>query len=122
MAGYETITGLENIYLEDSWVLDVQESDASLTFALEAVLTEQHPQWKPRKPGEVHSYRRLRLTFPNLRHVEWLSRGGPPAMDTSGELDYGHIDTFVVSDHSYELTGDWGHVRVESDAPQISDH
>jgi hypothetical protein len=43
MAGYETISGLENVYLEDSWVLGVHESDASLSFDLEAVLTEQHP-------------------------------------------------------------------------------
>lgn len=52
MAGYETIPGLEHIYLEDSWVLGVSETDSSLTFDLEAVLTEHHPDWQPPRAGE----------------------------------------------------------------------
>ncbi len=121
MTGYETIPGLENLCLEDSWVLGVYESNASLSFDLEAVLTDQHPQWQMRKPGEQHSYRRLALTFPNVHRTEWLHRGGPPATDASGEHDRGHVDTFVVGVGTYELTGDWGHVRVAAGAPHVRD-
>ena len=121
VASYESIPGLEHVYLEDSWVLGVFESAASLSFDLEAVLTEQHPQWEPRKPGEQYTYRRLWLTFPNVRRVEWLDRGGPPAVYATGERDWGIIDTFAADADTYELTGDWGHVRVESDPPQVQD-
>ena len=69
--------------------------------------------------GEQYSYRRL--TFPNVRRFEWLDRGGPAAVDATGERDWGNIDTFAADADTYELTGDWGHVRVESDPPQVQD-
>jgi hypothetical protein len=90
VAGYETIPGLENVYLEDSWVLGVFESDDSLSFDLDAVLTEQHPQGHPPKPGEQYAYRRVSLTFPTLRAIESLDRGDPPATDAAGDLDSGN--------------------------------
>lgn len=120
VASYERLPGLEHLYLEDSWVLGVYESDVSLSFDLDAVLTEQHPQWHPPRPGEQYAYRRMALTFPSVRSVEWLSRGGPPATDASGKRDWGNIDSFVARDDgTYELEGDWGHVRVASDAPEV---
>jgi hypothetical protein len=121
VAGYETIPGLEHLYLEDSWVLGVFESTAGLSFDLEVVLTEQHPQWHPARPDEVHAYRRVSLTFPSVRTIEWLQRGSAPATDATGEQDWGHIDWFVVDNDVYELEGDWGHVRVVSEPPQIHD-
>jgi hypothetical protein len=121
VAGYETIPGLEHLYLEDSWVLGVFESRASLSFDLEAVLTEQHPQWHPPKPGEPYAYRRVSLTFPTMRTIEWLHRGRAPATDAAGEQDWGNIDSFVVENDVYELEGDWGHMRVVSDRPEIHD-
>jgi hypothetical protein len=119
--GYEAIPGFENLYLEDSWVLGVYESDTALSFDVEAVLTEQHPQRKPRRRDEQHSYRRVSLTFPNLSRIEWLDRGLRPAVDATGELDRGHIDTLIYTDGTYELAGDWGHVRFASDPPVVRD-
>ena len=109
MPGYAQIAGLENVYLEDSWVLGVHESDGSLSFDLEAVLTEGHPQWNQPKPGEVYCYRRLALIFPSVRGVEWIERGMRPATDATGEQDWGHIDTFV-GDGAATVVGDWGNV------------
>jgi hypothetical protein len=119
MAGYEEIAGLEDVRLEDSWVLGVYESDASLSFDLETVLTERHPEWEPPKPGEMYCYRRTALIFPNVRGVEWVERGTRPATDATGEEDWGHIDTFTAEDGRYELTGDWGRVRFSSETPQL---
>jgi hypothetical protein len=121
VVGYESIPGLENLYLEDSWVLGVFESADSLSFDLDALLTEQHPQWHPPRPGEQYAYRRVSLTFPNVRTIEWLDRGGPPATDASGEQDWGNIDRFIVDDDVYEMEGGWGQVRVVSDRPQVRD-
>jgi hypothetical protein len=122
VASYETLPGLERLYLEDSWVLGVYESATSLIFDLDAVLTEQHLDWHPPKPGEQYAYRRVALTFPAVRSIEWLSRGSHPATDASGENDWGNIDSFaVVDDGVYELEGDWGHVRVASASPEVHD-
>jgi hypothetical protein len=96
-------------------VLGVFESDDSLSFDLDAVLTEQHPQWHLPKPGEQYAYRRVSLTFPTLRAIEWLDRGDPPATDAARGLDWGNIDRFTVENDVHELEGGWGHVRVVSD-------
>ena len=56
-----------------------------------------------------------------MRTIEWLQRGSAPATDATGEQDWGHIDWFVVDNDVYELEGDWGHVRVVSEPPQIHD-
>jgi hypothetical protein len=97
MTGYEHLPGFEHLYLEDSWVLGVHESADELRFDVEAVLTEDHPEWHPPKTDAVHTYKRLSLVFPNTRNVTWAERmTGPPAVDASGEADYGHIDVFYV--------------------------
>lgn len=121
MPGYETLAGLEHLYLEDSWGLGVYQSATALTFDLEAVITEEHPYWRPPKPGEQYTYRRIALLFPGVRSIQWLSRGGPPATDASGEQDWGDIHSFIVDDGVYELEGDWGHVPVASDPPEVLD-
>jgi len=117
--GYEEIDGLKAVCLEDSWVLGVYESDDSLSFDLETVLTRRHPDWEPPKPGEVHCYKHMALTFLRVHDVEWLERGTRPATDATGEADWGHIDTFAAADGRYELTGDWGRVRFSADEPQF---
>jgi len=104
MANYASLPGLEHLYLEDSWVLGVYESDGVLNFDLEAVLTEQHPYWEPPKPGEMYCYGRVALTFPGVRSIEWISRGGRPATDASGERDW--------RPHRYVPTR-WGHLPVD---------
>jgi len=113
------LPGLEALFLEDSYVLGVREDTSDLCFELEAVLTEDHPRWSPPKPGEQYAYLRVDLVFPNPRRVEWLERTMRPIPDPSGIVDYGNIDSFEWETRHYELSGEWGHVRIESDPPVI---
>jgi hypothetical protein len=120
MKGYEQLSGFEHLYLEDSWVLAVGERANELRFDLEAVLTEDHPDWHPPKPDEVYAYKRLAVVFLKPREVTWVKRmTGPPAVDASGEVDYGNIDVFMWDGDLFDLQGDWGHVRVVSDPPVV---
>lgn len=120
MKGYEHLPGLAHLYLEDSWVLGVFEEPDELRFDVEAVLTEQHPDWHPPKPGEQYAYRRLALTFRRPRDVVWLERmTGRPAVDATGEEDYGNIDVFTWEGSRFDLQGDWGHVVVNGDPPVV---
>jgi len=122
MKGYEHLPGFEHLYLEDSWVLGVHESADELRFDVEAVLTEDHPNWHPRKVDEAYAYKRLAVVFLRPREVTWLERmTGPPAVDASGEIDYGNIDVFRWDGDLFDLQGDWGHVRVVGDRPVIAD-
>jgi hypothetical protein len=115
----ESVPVLQEIYLEDSYVLDVTESAGELRFDLDAVLTEAHPRWTHPKPGEQYCYLRLSLVFAGPRRVDWLRRTMRPARDASGEVDYGNIDSLTRDGKVYELTGDWGHVLVDSEPPTV---
>jgi len=119
---YEQLPGLEHVYLEDSWVLGVFETADELRFVVEAVLTEQHPEWHTPKPSEQYAYKRIALVFRRPREVVWVERmSGLPAMDASDELDYGNIDAFTWDGLVFDLSGDWGHVRVKGVTPVVVD-
>lgn len=111
-----------HVYLEDSWVLGVFETADELRFVVEAVLTEQHPEWHTPKPSEQYAYKLIALVFRRPREVVWVERmSGLPAMDASGELDYGNIDAFTWDGLVFDLSGDWGHVRVKGVTPVVVD-
>ena len=44
--------------------------------------------------------------------LRWDGQGGRPAVDASGELDYGSIDTFAHDGDLYTLAGDFGRIEV----------
>jgi hypothetical protein len=109
---YHDLPGLEHIYLEDSYVLRVHWAESSLTFWLEAVLTEGHPDYTPPKPGEQYCYRRCRLSFFQPDDVRWEALDTLAAVDAAGGLDLGNIDSFQELGGQYYLEGGWGNVIV----------
>jgi hypothetical protein len=113
---YYQIPGLEHVYLEDSYVLDVRTSPASVEFSLLVVLREQHPLYSPPLPGEQYCYRNGVLRFANIRRVEWIEKSMAPSTDATGAVDYGNIDEFYEIDEHYYLSGDWGRLEVEASA------
>ena len=115
----ESVPALKDIYLEDSFVLAIHENGDEFRFDLEAVLTEDHPQWTPPNPDEQYAYRRIGLVFERPRRVEWIRKTMRPNRDATGEVDYGNIDSLKWDGTAYELTGDWGQVRVEADPPTV---
>jgi hypothetical protein len=46
-----------------------------------------------------------------------------PAIDATGEIDYGHFDSFVeVASGKFEVSGDFGVLRLQSDEPTVVVH
>ncbi len=111
-ADYQILHDLAHIYLEDSFVLGIFQKADSLTFELEAVLTEKHPLYKPPKAGEQYCYLPGLLVFGNARQIIWSSRSGNVSVDANNEEDLGNIDFLIVDSDNYHLGGDWGEVRV----------
>ncbi|GLY87658.1 hypothetical protein [Actinoallomurus iriomotensis] len=113
-----TFADLAEIYLEDSWVLEVGVRDGALVFDLEAVLTERHPRYRPPRPGEMYCYHRGRLTVSG-RPVLFRGSERPPNRDPDGELDRGNIDVFAPlagGSSGWRLEGEWGEAVVGSPA------
>ena len=112
MIDYEQFPGLDGFHLEDSFVLAITETPSTLIFSLDAVLTPEHPAYRPPRPGEHHCYRSAELLFIDLSKTEWLHRSHRFFTDAAGAKDLGNIDAVVAGADSVLLEGDWGRVRV----------
>jgi hypothetical protein len=109
---YTKFPELDGVYLEDSYVLTVIERPRALTFTLEAVLTPDHPRYRPPRPGDQYCYANATLTFPDVSAVEWIRRSPNRYVDASGEEDLGNIDSLTTENGTYHVDGDWGEVRI----------
>jgi hypothetical protein len=119
MRTYDELPGLEHLYLEDSFVLGIDERDGAIAFTVEAVLTEGHPRYHSPLPGEQHCYARVALTFRAVADVEWPERSDHVFTDPDGSQDLGGIDFLKWDGDRFDIAGDWGHVLFRSAPPEI---
>jgi hypothetical protein len=119
MIEYADFPELAGLFLEDSYVLDISESPRQLVFKLDAVLTPEHPAYRPPRPGEQHCYTYGTLVFGDVTRVEWLRRSSRRHTDASGAEDLGNIDILTVRDGAFIAEGDWGRVRVLGGRPSF---
>lgn len=125
---YPQFKGLEEIYLEDSWIRRIEEKPDRLTFWMDFVLTERHPFYHPPRPNEHYCYERGKLIFPNISSINWIERN-IEKIDArhiqfplpEDEADYSNIDVLFINENGhYYLNGEIGQVEFKSDPPLSS--
>lgn len=119
MFEYWKLPGFECIYLEDSWVTDVVVSPGAVEIAMDLVLRECHPLYRPPLPTEQYCYHRGSVRFDEVEEATWTNRSKPPTIDASGELDYGSIDSFSSSEGRHLIEGGFGRISVKSVPPRV---
>lgn len=119
MPDYSSIPGLENLYLEDSWVLGITARPGVLELDVDLVLREPHPWYEPPKAGEQYCHRRGVVRFDGVSSLRWEGQGSVPAVDLTGEQDYGSVDSLWTTDGSYVVEGDFGRIAVASAPPSV---
>jgi len=119
MSKYYEWDKFKYIYLEDSFVLEVKESEKEISFTIDAVLTEKHPMYSSPRQGEQYCYKKAKIVFKNLKNNKWLERNSISFTDADGHKDYGNIDSFELSSEGYHLLGDWGEVIICSEPPNL---
>lgn len=119
MSQYYEWDNFRNTYLEDSFVLDIEESKEQLSFTVEIVLTEKHSLYAPPSENEQYCYKTAKIIFQKLKSVTWLNKSMKPFTDADDSEDYGNIDSFELSPDGYHLTGDWGEVIIDSAPPML---
>lgn len=119
MSKYYEWDQFKNIYLEDSFVLNIEDKDNKITFTVEAVLTEKHPHYSPPQQNEKYCYKTLKIVFNNMNSVKWFRRSGMVFTDADHNEDHGNIDCFELLSEEYHLAGDWGEVRISSSEPEV---
>ena len=118
---YENDPRFDGYYLEDSYLLSVDESEPSrLAFSLLLVLTSKHALYSAPKPSEQHCYRNVLLVFEGVSAVDWTARSFKPVRDLDGAIDYGNIDVFEIDPAGrYYLEGEWGRVAVTAESASL---
>lgn len=119
MSKYYEWDDFKNIYLEDSFVLGIEEPENQITFKVEMVLTEDHPLYTSPREDEQYCYKKGKIIFNDVQAINWINRSFQPFTDADGSEDYGNIDLFELSSNGYHLSGDWGEVVINSLAPKI---
>jgi hypothetical protein len=118
-ASYQSIPALTGLDLEESYILDVDVHDTSLVFKLDLVLRPEHPEYTLPRPGEQHCFRRARIEIVDARSVRWVEKIMQPFRDSSGEVDYGSIDSWLLHGDVAMIAGDWGVLAVEGGAVRL---
>jgi hypothetical protein len=116
------LDGLEFIYLEDSFVLDIVATPGAVKFEMDFVLTAEHPEYAQPNANEQYCYRRGSLNFERASECVWRDQGLPPARDADDELDFGNIDSFSWQSDSFSLEGDWGTMTIVASNARILLH
>jgi hypothetical protein len=120
MGEYRSIPGFEDIYLEDSWVLGVRAEPGRVVFDMELVLNESHPAYLPPNAGEQYCYRTGTIRFEKVEALNWTRQlVVKPAVDATGERDFGAIDVFGIEQGVYVLEGDFGRLEIRSSSPAV---
>jgi hypothetical protein len=120
MRPYVEILQLRELVLEESYVLGITAIPGEVTFELDVVLAPGHAQYSPPTQGEQCCFRRGFLSFKVVTRLVWSNSGSPPAVDASGEADYGHIDSFEWDEAGAVLDGDWGRMEVVSSSVEVT--
>lgn len=116
---YYEWSGLEEIYLEDSFVLDIIESADTLCFIVDAVLTEKHVLYETPLPTVQYCYKKAKITFANVQQVKWLEKTMRPTTNVDGSVDFDNIDYFYSKGDVYSLGGSWGELEIISSPVQF---
>ncbi|WP_079178168.1 hypothetical protein [Streptomyces mangrovisoli] len=112
MSDYREVGELGQYFLEESYVLSIQASPGDLSLEMDLALSPEHPQHEPASPNERHCYRRGTIRYSGVKDLQWFDQGTPPAVDATGELDYGNIDSLTVEGDAYGMEGDFGRITI----------
>ncbi|MGE0880264.1 MAG: hypothetical protein AB7L13_18860 [Acidimicrobiia bacterium] len=113
MRPYHLLAGLEDVYLEDSYVLDIEAHVTDIRITVQAVLTESHPQYTGRKPGKQHCYRKVVLLFEGFGSYTFQANARSRSIDPDGTVDYQNVDAFTWDESGFALEGSWGSLRTD---------
>jgi hypothetical protein len=116
---YTDLDGFEAVVLEESYVFGIKAIPGAVTFKVEFALTPEHPAYAPPRSGETECFRTGRVRFINVERLVWEDQGAPPATDASGEIDYGHIDSFTWDGMTFKLEGDWGRMELTAAGVEV---
>jgi hypothetical protein len=117
---YTDLPQLAEIVLEESYVLGIRAEPGAVSFDMDFALTARHPDYAAPPPSETECFRRGTLRLLGVRRLSWVDQGLPPAVDASGEKDWGHIDSFEWEDGRFVLAGGFGSLDADAEKAEAA--
>ena len=112
MRPYNELKDLEQVHLEDSFVLGATILPGTVELRLDVALRNEHPDYRQPRSGESSCFRRGILRFSDVQHVHWGMPTTRPAIDATGEADYGGVDSYLFDDHLHHIRGEIGELAI----------
>lgn len=120
MKEYYSIGVLKDIYLEDSYVLEIIEQLDKIVFKMDFVICESHPFYKVPKKNERYCYHLGEIVFSKLEKISWIEKNTKNySYDANNEKDLGNIDCFNYDSNTYNLEGSWGELQIKCNTIQV---
>ena len=119
MKKYFEIDAFRNIYLEDSYVIGIKESEGCIIFYMEFVLSAAHSCYSEPLSNEQYCYKKEAIEFKGCSSINWLKRTKQAFTDQNSNVDLGNIDIFVRRGAVNQLEGDWGEVEITNSQRDI---
>lgn len=113
MKYFEWLKALSEIYLEDSYVLQIRERASEIEFEMEFVLRPGHVFFREPEEDEKYCYRRGLIRLSGCTDVKWSKRSDVN-VDANNEIDFGNIDVFDRDGGRINMSGDWGTLSLKS--------
>jgi len=112
---YTKISNLNTIYLEDSFLLNIDIGCDYVNILIEAVLTPEHALYGPPKKGQYYCFINGIIKFISVMNVNWIKKIMKPIYSADKDVCYGNIDFLYLEDGVYHIGGEWGELEIISD-------
>jgi hypothetical protein len=119
MQDYTELESLRHFVLEESWVLGVVASPGLVELTVDFTFAGSHPDLLPPRAGDANYTRVGVVRFEGVSSLVWTGQGVPPATDSTGEKDWGAIDSLKCDGSQFWLEGDWGAMHVACGAVSV---
>lgn len=120
MRKYEELPATGAFLLEESYVLNIHARPGSVSIEVDLVLTPEHPEYADPRTGEQFCYRLGRISFSGVTTMSWSGQGMKPAVDATGEHDYGNIDRFEWAPGHYVVEGSFGLLGIDASEVEVT--
>ena len=111
---------LDDIYLDDSWILNVTVQPERLDILVDFVIVASSPHYSEPKPNEYYCYKRGMIAFEKWSDLQWDRGTYRYGVDPDGEIDYDSFYEFSVKQNHYTICGGFGDMIFDANSVTIT--
>ena len=93
---------LKQIIFEESYVLEIINSNKTITFVLEAAISDDSQHYSKPINNQLFCYKKIQLIFDKITSVVWINEfSNKKIRGIDDEEDFGTIESFKFNNNKY---------------------